>query len=234
MMLRPIFLLTCGSALTAFAGGAVASGAGTTAPESAVRAFVEAAVRARHGEAIPVIVRLTGKLPSECTAPEPSLPRPGGRLAGTVLVAVRCANPEGQERVTFVRADVAVEQAYWIAARNIAAGAPIGQSDVTAVRADLANLPRDILTDVGQITGQVARRALREGAPLRRRDVSAPELVSARDRVMVRAEGTAFALTRDGTALDGGQAGETIRVRTSDGRTLRAQVFSRGEVRVSL
>ena len=55
-------------------------------------------------------------------------------------------------------------------------------------------------------------------------------LVERNQRVMLQAQGEGFTISRDGKALDNGSLGSSVRVLSSDGKLLNAQVVGQNEL----
>ena len=122
-----------------------------------------------------------------------------------------------------------VEVLTW--ARNITAGEMVQPQDLIWGKAALA--PVDAPSDPDVMVGQVARRALRSGAAVAARDVSALQAVKANEVVTLSYEGDGVSLALQAKALTGGAVGETISVlNVSSKKTIPALVIGPGQAAV--
>jgi flagella basal body P-ring formation protein FlgA len=81
--------------------------------------------------------------------------------------------------------------------------------------------------------GQTAARNLTSGMALRQTMVKAAQILKPGATVKVIAQGGGFMVTGTGRALEGGAAGQNIRVRMDNGRTVTGTVNPQGEVVVA-
>lgn len=169
------------------------------------------------------------RLPA-CAQPEIFLPHAGQRLLGRVALGVRCA--DGQTR--YLQAQVSVLGHYVVAARPIAAGETLGADMLELREGPLEKLPRHAVTDPLEIIGRQTTRALPAGSLLQSHTLRAERLVERNARVRIEAAGSGFRISREGTALDHGSQGETIRVRADNGEILRARVIGRNRLQIDL
>ncbi len=96
-------------------------------------------------------------------------------------------------------------------------------------RAD--RLPRTILLDGEELTGQALRRTIRAGQPLRQSDVAPPALVERGDLVTMVIRRPGMELTALGRALGEGAKGDVIRLRnTQSMRIVEARIIGAGQV----
>ena len=165
-----------------------------------------------------------------CPQPEIFLPHPERRLLGRVALGVRCA--DGQTR--YLQAQVSVQGQHVVAARPIAAGETLSADMLELREGPLEKLPRHAVTDPASILGLQATRPLEAGSLLQSHLLRAERLVRRNARVRIEAVGNGFRISREGTALDHGSQGETIRVRTESGEILRARVTGRNRLQIDL
>lgn len=113
-------------------------------------------------------------------------------------------------------------------ARSLAAGEEVRPEDLVWTRA--ATAPADALRDPDAAIGMIARRPLREGAPVSARDVSAPQVIQAGDLVTVSYENGGVHLSLQVKALGAGAVGEVISLQNlSSRKTLQAIVTGPGQ-----
>lgn len=160
----------------------------------------------------------TTPLPA-CPAPQPFLP-PGKRPWGKVLVGVRCTEPTPW--TVYLAARVTVPGTYVVTRHPLRAAVPVTADDLELRAGDLAALPDDIHTEVAAIVGQVPRRALAAHQPVRARHLQRPPLIQSGQTVTLVLDGAGFTVHGAGVALNAAAAGETVRVRLENGKTVHA------------
>jgi len=116
-------------------------------------------------------------------------------------------------------------------ARSIAAGEMIQPQDLVWGKAAMA--PADAPNDPDAMVGMAARRALRAGAAVAARDVSAPMVVKANEIVTLTYDNQGVSLALQAKALSGGAVGETINVQNvTSKKTVAAVVTGPGQAAV--
>ncbi|CCG06826.1 flagellar basal body P-ring formation chaperone FlgA [Pararhodospirillum photometricum] len=96
--------------------------------------------------------------------------------------------------------------------RRIGRGERIRTEDVVMQRVRADGLPADVLTDPMDVVGMEVQGAPREGHPLRRVDVSRPQIVRKGALVTMELRVPGMVLTARGRTMEGGSQGEAIRV----------------------
>lgn len=157
------------------------------------------------------------------------LPPEGGAL----MAVLRVTLPGGETGRLVVRgrAEPAVEVP--VPARPLAAGATIAADDLA--RASIARrlLPAGAVTASSDIVGQETVRRLPAGRVISTGQLRPARQVAKGDPVRVTFRRAGLELSLDGTALEAGAAGQTIRVlNPNGGRELRGVVTGPGEIRV--
>lgn len=232
-LLPALALALAGAHVAAQPAGARAGNGATPAtpatpfPDDPVRSAVEQFL-ARQSAGLPGKVSIQVVPPSggrapECEAPDPFLP-PGGSPWGRVTVGVRC----GGERpwIRYVQARVGVLTDYYVAARAIAPGEPIGSADLQARQGDLAMLPRAVVTDPAQANGAVAATRIAAGSPLRADLLKRPAAVRNGQTVSVTIEGEAFQISSEGKVMNDAPTGGSVQVRLKNGQVVTGLVRS--------
>jgi flagellar basal body P-ring formation protein FlgA len=97
-----------------------------------------------------------------------------------------------------------------ITATDIPRGAVIGPRDVTLEQRPLSTLARGVVTDPGDVIGQVARRTLFPDMPLLRRDVVSRTLVKRNQMVSVEARAGSLRVRTTAKAMADGGEGDDI------------------------
>jgi flagella basal body P-ring formation protein FlgA len=99
-----------------------------------------------------------------------------------------------------------------VTAQALARGALIKSSDVAIERRPKAQVPADALGSDAQVVGLAVRQATPAGQPLRRGELTKPEMVHRDDNVTLVYEVPGILLTTRGKALEAGAEGDTISV----------------------
>ncbi|HEY4805945.1 MAG TPA: flagellar basal body P-ring formation chaperone FlgA [Paraburkholderia sp.] len=166
-----------------------------------------------------------------CTSLEPFMP-PGARTFGRTSVGVRCIG--AKPWTLYVGARIAIEVTYYVASRQIGAGESLSAADFMPRSGDLASLPQTIITDPNQATGAVALARISAGLPLRSDMLRSAASVIIGQTVKVIAVGTNFTISAEGSALNNGEPGQQVRVRTSGGQIITGVVKDAGTVQVQI
>ena len=116
-------------------------------------------------------------------------------------------------------------------ARSIPVGEVIQPEDLVWGKAAMA--PADAPNDPDAVVGQAARRALRAGAVVAGRDVSAPMVIKANEIVTLTYDNQGVSLALQAKALTGGAVGEMINVQNvTSKKTVQAVVTGPGQAAV--
>lgn len=166
-----------------------------------------------------------------CARVEPFLP-PGARLWGASRVGLRCA--EGARWNIFLPVTVRAFGPAWLPTRPIAAGSALSESDFTVGEADWAAQPSPVVQSPAQWVGQVAALPLSPGQALRQNMLRPPQAFAAGATVRLLIEGPGFSVSGEGQAMSAGHVGQTVRVRTDNGRAIAGTVIDLRTVRVAL
>ncbi len=200
------------------------------AAEAAIAKYLQVQTAGLPGK---VTVRLEGRgtaaLPA-CDAPEVFLP-PGATPWGRVSVGVRCQTERPWTR--FVQAHVSVEGSYFVAARAIDAGRPLGAGDFTERTGDLSRLPRSVITSAGELKGVVASNRIAPGAPLRKELVRGVTVIQQGQSVKVVAQGQGFVVSTDAKAMSGAAVGAVVQAKTLDGRLVSGVADMQGQIQLA-
>ena len=167
-----------------------------------------------------------------CERVEPYLPT-GTRLWGRTRLGLRCVAGQARWNV-FLPITVKAYGPAWVLTGNVALGATLSQADAMQSEVDWAAEYASVVADPAQWVGQVAARPLQAGQTLRQSMVKAPRLFQAGAQVRVVSQGPGFAVSAAGQALVAGAAGETVRVRMANGKTVSGVVSEAGTVDVTL
>jgi flagella basal body P-ring formation protein FlgA len=120
-----------------------------------------------------------------------------------------------------------------VLARALARGEIVKASDLTIERRPKAEIAAEAIRSADEAVGLAARQAMRTGQPLRRTDLSRPELVHRDDNVTLVFEVPGILLTTRGKAIDSGAEGDVISVLNPQSkRTVQGIVSGSGRVTV--
>lgn len=124
-------------------------------------------------------------------------------------------------------------QVIWVLARAVPKGGVLGPDDLTRKSISGRASPPGALADPREVLGMRAVRALVAGTVLRRDQFKPEPLVQRGQRVQIVLEQGALRIVAPGEALEGGGAGERIRVlNTSSRQVVVARVEDHKSVRV--
>ncbi len=166
-----------------------------------------------------------------CATLEPFMPT-GARLWGTTSVGVRCA---GEKPWTlYLRARIAIEATYYLAARQIDAGTVVTAQDLLARNGDLSNLPRAIITDPSQAVGSTTLTRISAGMPLRQDLLKSASAVTIGQTVRVVAQGQGFQISAEGSVMNNATPGQQVRVKMAGGQIISGIVMDGGTVQVQM
>lgn len=166
-----------------------------------------------------------------CASLEPFMP-PGARSWGRTTVGVRCVG--AKPWTLYVAARVAVDVTYYVAARQIEPGQTVAAVDLVPREADLANLPRTVVTDPSQATGALALLRIAAGLPLRTDMLRSAASVTIGQTVKVVAVGTNFTISAEGSVLNNAAPGQQVRVRTAGGQIITGVVKDAATVEIQI
>ncbi|WP_172330254.1 flagellar basal body P-ring formation chaperone FlgA [Mangrovicoccus sp. HB161399] len=123
-----------------------------------------------------------------------------------------------------LRADVVVT------ARPVRSGTVLGPSDILLQEGDMGGA----LSDPGAAIGMQTVRNLFPGSPIAPEDLQRPHIVTRNQEVTMIFENGLLSISTEGRALDGGAAGDTIRVTNVNSRkTVTGKVMPDGSISVS-
>jgi len=209
----------------------IAASATDTSPRipGALAQRVAAAIANQWGDDASALQLVWGRVSRSATFPAATDVRLVGRGDGGWFVAVFSPGSTGPFAVR-VRAggrDSAI-----VAARTVEAGHVLSAEDLRIVPRTRWGPPAEAATP--HVTaGWVAKRVLMVGAEVPEGSVMPPPLVHPGDAVVVEWRRGAVLITLEGTALDAGGAGQTVRVRIGQNRGAKnGTVLATGIVRL--
>lgn len=197
----------------------------------ALQDFVEA-----RASSLPGKVGLEpGRYPAEsekfkaCRQWEVFLPE-RANLWGRVSLGARCTR--GPAQSLYVPVVIRIEGRAILAARHIASGETIQNSDLQIVDTDLGSLPPDVILAGSNVAGRVARSAIPPGRPLREGLLRQENMIEAGQPVRVVLQDGVLSVSNEGVAISSAARGQTARVRLPDGRILSGTASEPGRIDV--
>ncbi len=145
-------------------------------------------------------------------------------LIGSVPLLVRFLVKHQVERKIWVTATISVETSVVIAKQSINRRQVITEDMIDVVAADLAKLPSNAITDLEDVVGKRALRAINPSEVLRTDLIELPPLVKRNDIVTIVAETGALRVSTKGEVKENGRRGDRIRVVNLDSKK---EVFAR-------
>ncbi|MFA5597868.1 MAG: flagellar basal body P-ring formation chaperone FlgA [Pusillimonas sp.] len=139
-------------------------------------------------------------------------------------VGIRCTSPGTW--VVYTPVSVKLTGVYYVTSRTINAGTLISLDDLIPLEGDLLALPAGSLLDPGQLVGYITTQRLAARRPIRASALRSPDSVERGQRVRIEVRGTGFVASSDGHAMQGGEPGTQIQVRTASGQIVTATVLN--------
>lgn len=116
---------------------------------------------------------------------------------------------------------------------SLKTGDIIGAADIEWKPMTARAVVYDTISDPDQMIGKTPVRMVEAGAPVRSRDLEAPQMVERGDEILIQFSAGALLLTAKGKAMQPGSEGDVIRVvNTASNQSLRAEVVGTKLVRV--
>lgn len=156
---------------------------------------------------------------------------PGARAWGRTTVIVRCTQQGGWS--IFVPVHIRVVAEYVVSGRDLSQGQVITDMDLGTQSGDLSELPRGVLTDVGQAIGRTTVMPIPAGRPLRADMIRQAPLVQQGQSVKVISRGPGFEVANEGRALNNAVEGQVVQVRLANGQVVSGIARGPGQVVVA-
>lgn len=211
------------------------AGTGDMQDIGAIRQSVENFVRQNTaelpGQAVSTVGAIDPRLQfPACDPLEVFLPA-GSRLWGNTTVGVRCqaATPW----TIYVPVSVKVMAQIAVAARPLAAGQVVSQTDVLLQSGDLAQLPSGTILDPAQVIGKNIINGAASGQAFRTDMLRAPQVIQQGQAVKLVAKGSGFQVSSEGKALANAALGQTVPVRTQSGQVINGIARQNGIVEIN-
>ncbi|KQN68845.1 flagellar biosynthesis protein FlgA [Serratia sp. Leaf51] len=180
------------------------------------------------GMQVTVVVTTPAARQPQCLTPQFML-SPNSRTWGNVSVAVNCNGKK-----SYVQTKVQVSGTYWVAAKNVPAGAHLAEADMQQKTGRLDLLPPKAVLDSKLALNGVTLRNINIGQPLTLSMLRRPWMVHAGQEVQVQATGSGFNVSSAGKAMNNAAANESVRIRMPSGVIVNGTVGSDGSVTVEI
>jgi flagella basal body P-ring formation protein FlgA len=167
-----------------------------------------------------------------CERIEPYLP-PGARAWGRSRIGLRCVQGPTAWNV-YLPVTVKVFAPAWVAASALPAGSELQPDMLRQAEVDWAASATAPVADAARLVGRQLARPLPAGAAVRLGDLKQRQWFAAGDTVRLVARGQGFSVSGEGQAMSPGVEGQTVRVRTDNGRILSGQAVGQNRVEVPL
>ena len=155
---------------------------------------------------------------------------PGRDVFSAVVAAPSAANP-----VKTITISGLIEKTtpVPVLSSSLNAGDIIGSGDIHWINVASRNMVNDTIVDADKLLGKTPIRMVNADAPIRERDVVAPQMVARGDEVLLQFTAGGLLLTAKGKAMQNGAEGEFIRVvNLSSNQSLRGEITGDKIVRV--
>ncbi len=167
-----------------------------------------------------------------CERIEPYLPQ-GARPWGRSRIGLRCVQGPSPWNV-YLPVTVRVFALAWVTSAPLPAGSVLQAEQLRQAEVDWAANPTPPLADASRLIGRQLARPLPAGVAPRLADLKQRRWFAAGDAVQLVAHGRGFSVGGAGQALGPGLEGQTVRVRTDNGRVLSGQAVGPNRVEVAL
>ncbi|OXR49704.1 MULTISPECIES: flagellar basal body P-ring formation chaperone FlgA [unclassified Pusillimonas] len=145
-------------------------------------------------------------------------------LRSRLNVGIRCLAP--QPWVGYTQVNVRIDGVYYVAARSVNAGSVLSLDDILPQEGDLLRLPAGSLLDPGQLVGYITTQRLAARRPIKASALRSPDSIERGQRVKIEVRGLGFVASSDGQAMQGGEPGTQIQVKTASGQIVTATVLN--------
>ena len=149
---------------------------------------------------------------------------PGQKLWGKAIAQAQC--PGFSQALFFVTLHVDVMTPVLVASQALAKGVAIQDTDIAVAMRNITQLKNGYLHNPKQLVQKKTTQHLASGTVIEPRYVEGPRLIKQGDKVQIKMQGQGFAVEAQGVALDNAGLGDTVRVRTPQGRVLRTQAIA--------
>lgn len=158
----------------------------------------------------------------------------GTSLRGRVSLVARCRNG-GETALYYQPVDIRIHATMAVASRALRFNERVDSDSIRLEERDITLLPvQDLMDRMDDIPGQQTRRSIAMGTVLRRDMFEPLPVIRAGDSIRVIIMGEGFKLSTEAVALQAGQPGQQIRVKTAQGKVLTGAVSAQQLVELRL
>ena len=168
----------------------------------------------------------------KCENYEIFMPGRGATLRPTVTLGIRCLAPNTW--VSYTQANIRIEGRYYVTSRPVRAGTTLSMQDLEEREGDLLRLPRGTLIEPEQLVGYITRYRLNARKPVKASAVRSPLSIERGQMVRMEVRGVGFVARSEGKAMEDGEPGDHIQVRTPSGQTVTATILDSHTVLVPM
>ncbi len=197
--------------------------------EQQVSDFLQAQADTYNGQAQIVVEPLRAEQLAPCTQAQAFLSG-GARLRSRLSVGIRCLAP--QNWVSYTQANLAILGTYYVTSRGLQPGSVINDNDLQAREGDLLRLANGIVHDRELLIGSITTRRIGPGSPIKANALRSADSIERGQNIRLEARGAGFVVNSHGVALEGGEPGTQIKVRTASGQAVSGTVLNAGTVLV--
>lgn len=159
----------------------------------------------------------------------------GVSLRGKVALVARC-RAGGDMALFYQPVEIRLTSRVAVSTRALRFNERVDSDAVRMEERDITHLltQNDLLDKLDDITGQQTRRGIAQGSILRRDMFEPLPTIRAGDNIRLVISGEGFRLSTEATALQSGQPGQQIRVKTAQGKVLTGAVSAQQFVEMRL
>lgn len=189
------------------------------------------------GPATPRVVVQLGQLDprlrlAPCDEVDAYIPQ-GTRLWGRSRVGLRCVQGATRWNV-YLPLTIDVFGPGLVAAAPLPAGHVLSQADLRPAEINLGERRSPAVTEFADAVGRTLAQALPAGESLRQSAMRSRQWFAPGEVVQVRAVGNGFAVVGSGQALAAGVEGQSVRIRTENGKVVTGLPVADGVVEITL
>ena len=154
----------------------------------------------------------------------------GARLRSRMNIGVRCLAP--QPWVAHTQASLSIQGSFYVPVQTLKPGTVLSADDLESRAVDLLSLPASVVTDAEQLIGSITTQRINAGSPIKASALRSAQSVQRGQMVRLEARGVGFVAMSEGKAMQNGEPGSRIQVRTNSGQLVSGTVIDAATVRV--
>jgi flagellar basal body P-ring formation protein FlgA len=160
-----------------------------------------------------------------CQKIEPFIPQ-GTKLWGKTIIGIKCL--DGAKWSVTLPIQVSIFGQAWVATKNLSAGSLANAEDYRREHTELTKESGSPVSDINTLIGNLLNRSVLAGQVLRLEHLKLAPTIKSGDTVKVRVTGQGFSASYDAIALNAAADGQTLRVRSENGKILSGALRERG------